>query len=106
MKTLMIILGIHAGLFALTFLIAGFGALASPSNEEMEALRREFEAEQGKGTWQYTLFCLGQMRSARGRTLSLAISHWPQRPEGRRLIYLGTGCLALALAIACFAEFF
>jgi hypothetical protein len=99
MKTLLVIVAVHALLIGFGLLLAGIGSLAAPSDAEIEASRQEFENERKKGFWRYVFFCLGQYGSGQTRGFSLAVSHWPERPEGRWMIYAGVGCLIVAAGI-------
>ena len=99
MNTFLFIAGIHAMLLGLGLLIAGFMTVAAPSAEEMAALRTAYEAERAKSWLRGQLFGLRQAISSRSRGFRMLIIHWPQRPQGRRLVYVGAFCLAIAAAI-------
>ena len=99
MRTFLINVGVHALLIGFAFITAGFMSLAVPSEPEIEANRQKDEQERKKGFWSYLSFCLGQYGSAESRGFSSTVSHWSERPEGRRMIYAGIGCLLIAIAI-------
>jgi hypothetical protein len=98
-NTLLIIIGIHAVLLGFAFLFAGFMSLVPLSEAEEEVRRRSYEAARGKSWWHGLAFALGEAASARYRGFSLAITHWPDRPHSRQLVYTGVLCLAVAAII-------
>lgn len=106
MHTLLVILGIHSVLFGFALTFAGFVTLATPDNEEIEEQRKAYEAERGKGRLNGFLFGMGQVSAARGRALEMAISHWPKRPQSRKLIYAGVACLLIAAVIGYYLDVF
>lgn len=106
MKILGIIVGIHALLAGCGFLLAGVVSLAVPSNEEIQEQRREFEAQLKKGLLHYTMFYLRHLILHDVKWIYSAISHWPQRRESRRLIYVGIACMAVAAVVGYFLEVF
>ena len=86
-------------LVGFALLVAGFMSLAAPSDADVEANRQRGVAERRKGLWRYVAFCISQMATARSQGMSLVISHWPERPGSRRMIYIGAVCLAVAAVI-------
>lgn len=104
MDTFLTIVGIHAVLIGFALLFGGFLTLVAPSQQETEAIRREYERERAKSWGKGFVFSLGQAGSARGRVLSQAVSHWSERPQSRRLIYFGLACLGIAAAVGCCFE--
>ncbi len=96
----------HAFIVGMALLIAGMGALTSPSDADIEAMRKEFEEARKKGRLNYLVFSAGYAASARARGMSMMITHWPERPTGRKLIYGGAAFVAAAAAIGfCFGLF-
>ncbi len=96
MNTVLIIVAIHAVLIGFGLVFGGVMALAEPTDEELELTREAFEKERQKSRWRaYYLYS----SKYRYRGFSLAIAHWPHRPECRRLIYGGVVCLAVAAVI-------
>ncbi len=96
MHTLWLIIGIQATVLGCTLLFAGF---VTPSEAEIEATRRSCDAERQKGRWHGFFNSLSQVGSYRFRGLSFAISHWPERPQSRKFVYLGVAFLAVAAAV-------
>jgi hypothetical protein len=99
MHTLWLIVGIQATVLGCTLLFAGFVTLVAPSETEIEATRRACEAERQKGRWRGFFYSLSEVGSYRFRGLSLAISHWPERPQSRKFVYFGLAFLAVAAAV-------
>ena len=93
------IVGINAMLLAFAFLFAGIMSLASQSTAELDAQRKAYEEARAKSWLHALIFSLGQAASAKNRSWLLAISHWPERPHCRQLVYTGTACLLVAAAI-------
>jgi hypothetical protein len=106
MHVVLVILGIHAMLIGFALLLAGFVSLVAPNESEVAASRRAYETEREKSWWRGQLFALGQVASARSRGLSLAVSHWSERPQCRKLIYFGTACLAVAAVVGYYLGVF
>ena len=82
MHALLIILAINAAMLGVVFTFGGFATIVAPSTAEGEEMRQAIEAARAKVSW-----------------LSVFIAHWPERRQGRRLIYIGAFCLAIAAAI-------
>ena len=99
MHTLWLIIGMQATVLGCALLVAGFVTLVAPSDEEIEATRQLCEAEHQKGRWHGFFYSLGKVGSYRFRGLSLAVSHWPQRPQSRKFVYFGLAFLAVAAAV-------
>jgi|SRR6476620_11256955 len=99
MHTLWLIFGIQATVLGGTLLFAGFVTLVAPSETEIEATRRACDAERQKGRWHGFFYSLSEVGSYRFRGLSPAISHWPERPQSRKLVYFGLAFLAVAAAV-------
>jgi hypothetical protein len=99
MDTFLMIVGIHAVLFGFAFLFGGFMTIAAPSTVETEELRRAWEAARARSWFHGQLEALRQASRAKGRGIALFIVHWPERPQGRKLMYAGAICLAIAAAV-------
>jgi len=99
MRTVWPIIGIHVTVLGCAFVFAGFTTLVTPSEAELETTRQACEGERQKGWWHGFIYSLSEVGSYRFRGLSLAISHWPERPTNRRFIYFGLACLAIAAVI-------
>jgi hypothetical protein len=97
--TLLTILAIHALVLGLAFTGAGFLSLVAPSETEVEARRRAYEAERAKGWWRGLLFSARQARVGRYEALAQVPSHWLERPQSRRFLYIGLAALACAAII-------
>ena len=93
------IIGFHAAFLGAACLIAAMGMLIAPSENEIAADRRTYEVEREKSLWHGFWFGLGHVLSYRSRGLGLLISHWPERPEGRKFTYAGTAFIAVAVLI-------
>jgi hypothetical protein len=99
MNTLLMIIAIHALLVGFGLVLGGIMAIAAPSNQEIAAMRAAYEAERAKGWWRGQIFGFRQAMSARARWFEMLAIHWPERPQGRKLVYVGAFCLAIAAAI-------
>ena len=99
METLLLIVGIHAVVLGFACIFGGFLVIGAPSDAEINAMRADYESRQAKGWLHGQFFNLAQVLSFRPRALSTFLTHWPERPEGRRLIYVGGLFLAIAAAI-------
>src|SRR5882724_9188233 len=99
MHTLWLIIGIQATVLGCALLFAGFVTLVAPSEAEIEATRRSCEVGRQKGRWHGFFYSLSEVGSYRFRGISLAISHWPQRPHSRKFVYFGLAFLVVAAAV-------
>jgi len=97
-NTFLVIIGIHAALAGVALVFAAFMSLVAPTDEEQEAMRKDFEARCPKGFWGRTLFCMFGRYSQRGATQNV-LEHWPRQPRVRKLAYWGIACLVVAVAI-------
>jgi len=98
MNTFLIIIGIHAALAGSALVFAAFMSLAVPTNQEQEAIRKDFEARCPKGFWRRTFFCMFGGYS-RGRGMQNVFEHWPRQARVRKMAYWGVACLAVAVII-------
>jgi hypothetical protein len=99
MRILGLILAMHAFIAGMALLIAGLAVLGSPSDADTEALRKEIEEERKKGWLNYFFFSTGYAASTQLQGWSMVIAHWPERPKGRKLIYVGAAFVAVAAVI-------
>lgn len=98
MHTLFVIVGIHAVLLGFAFALAGYMSLVSPDEHELSEFRAQIQAvTQKKGWLQAQMYAWRWQRHF--RSLSHTISNWQQRPQARRLLYIGAGFLAIAAAV-------
>jgi hypothetical protein len=99
MHTVWLIIAIQATVLGFAFLLAGFMNLVAPSEGEIEASRGACEAARQKGRWHGFFYSLTEVGRYRFRGLSLFIAHWPERPQSRKLIYVGVAFLVVAAAV-------
>jgi hypothetical protein len=99
MDALWIIIGIHAVLLGFAFAFAGFMVIAAPSIEETESMRTAYRVERAKSWLHGQIFAWRQASRSRARGLSMFIAHWPERQQGRRLLYFGASCLVIAAVV-------
>jgi hypothetical protein len=77
------------------FLLAGYVALLAPDDEDRRRLRDEMAAAKQKGNWEeYLVARRGALR------ISQIGSHWRNRPDARRSIWVGltSGIITLVAA--------
>ena len=99
MHTLLIVLGVNAAMLGVAFTFGGFATIVAPSTAETDELRQAIGAARAKSWFHAQAEALRQATRAKVSLLSVFIAHWPERPEGRRLIYVGAFCLSIAAAI-------
>jgi hypothetical protein len=99
MNTGWLIIGIQVTAIGCAFVLGGFITLVAPSEAEIEVARRACESEREKDWLHGFVYSVREIGSCRFRGLSLAIAHWPERPQSRRFIYFGLACLAIAAAV-------
>jgi hypothetical protein len=102
MHTLVMVLGINFGVLGVGLLLGGIFSLVAPSQEEIDANRRALEKMRAKGWLRAQLFAFRQISTARGRAFETMATHWPERPQSRKLIYSGAACLAVGVIVGYF----
>jgi hypothetical protein len=102
MHTLLVVLAINLVMFGMAFSIAGFLGMAPPNQAEFQAEREAYEREQPKGFWQREIYGLRVMQRKSARFWSIIAAHWRQRPQYRRLLFLGLSMLAGAFLLGYF----
>ena len=93
------VVGINAAMLGVAFAFGGFATIVAPSTAESEELRQAIEAARAKSWFHWQAEAFRQAVRAKASCLSVFVAHWPERPQGRRLIYVGTFFLAIAAAI-------
>jgi hypothetical protein len=99
MHALLIILAINAAMLGVVFTFGGFATIVAPSTAEGEEMRQAIEAARARSWFHAQAEAFRQAARAKVSWLSVFIAHWPERRQGRRLIYIGAFCLAIAAAI-------
>ncbi len=99
MHALLIVVGINAAMLGVAFTFGGFATIVAPSTAENEELRQAIEAARARSWFHGQAEAFRQAARAKVSGLSVFVAHWPERPEGRRLVYVGSFCLAIAAAI-------
>src|SRR5215470_18708839 len=99
MHALLIIVIINAASFGVVFTFGGFATIIVPSTAESEELRRAIEAARARSWFHAQAEALRQAARAKVSWPEVFIAHWPERREGRKLIYCG----AISFAIAAIA---
>ena len=86
------------------FLIAGLGTLSGADEREIAELKQRSEIARQKGWFEALSFSwqwYWQFSS-----LSQLVAHWAQRPQARKLIYVGCGFLIAAASMGYFRGIF
>ena len=96
---MLIVVGINAAMLGVAFTFGGFATIVAPSTAENEELRQAIEAARARSWFHGQAEAFRQAARAKVSGLSVFVAHWPERPEGRRLVYVGSFCLAIAAAI-------
>jgi hypothetical protein len=96
MHALLIIVGINAAMLGVVFTFGGFATIVAPSTAETEELRGAIEAAHARSWFHGQAEALRQAARAKVSWLSVFIAHWPERPQGRKLIYCGAICFTIA----------
>ena len=99
MHALRIVVGVNAAMLGVAFSFGGFAIIIAPSTSESEEWRQAIEAARAKSWFHAQAEAFRQARRAKVGWLSVFVAHWPERPQGRRLIYVGAICLAIAAVI-------
>src|SRR5260370_28322605 len=99
MDALLIVVAINALMLGGAFTFGGFATIVAPSTAETEELRQAIKASRARSWFHAQAEALRQAARAKVGWLSVFIAHWPERPQGRRLVYVGAFCLAIAAAI-------
>jgi hypothetical protein len=99
MHALLIVVGINAAMLGVAFTFGGFATIVAPSTAENEELCQAIEAARARSWFHGQAEAFRQAARAKVSGLSVFVAHWPERPEGRRLVYVGSFCLAIAAAI-------
>jgi hypothetical protein len=102
MSTFALIFTCFAGMLAFGFLFAGFAALVSLDQSEMEDLHRRSAPHRSPGF----LDSVENYFRLRREVLppSRIITHWRTRPDVRRYVWLGLGLAAAAVVAGQFAS--
>jgi len=101
MHALLIVVGINAAMLGLAFTFGGFATIVAPSTAESEELRQAIEAARARSWFHGQAEAFRQAARTKVSWLSVFVAHWPERPQGRRLVYVGSFCLAIA-AVICY----
>ena len=99
MHVLLIVLAINAAMLGVAFTFGGFATIVAASTAESEEMRQAIEVARARSWFHAQAEAFRQAARAKVSWLSVFIAHWPERPQGRRLIYVGAFCLAIAVAI-------
>jgi hypothetical protein len=99
MHALLIVVGVNAAMLGVAFTFGGFATIVAPSTAESEESRQAIEAARARSWFHAQAEAFRQAVRAKVSWLSVFIAHWPQRPQGRRLMYVGAICLAIAAVI-------
>jgi hypothetical protein len=95
MNAFLIVIGVNAVMVGFGLIFGGYLTLIAPSKKKNEMHRDSREA--CKKSWMHALwFSFNYAVRARVSWLRIAATHWPFRPEVRRLIYCGTISLVIA----------
>jgi hypothetical protein len=102
MNTIALIVTCVSGSCSFACLIAGYAALLSADQRELDDFKRRYRALEFRGT----LAWLRRWSWARREALPLSqvVNHWRTRPEVRRLIYVGCVCFLVALVSGHFSS--
>jgi hypothetical protein len=99
MHALLIVVGVNAAMLGVAFTFGGFSTIVAPSTAESEKSRQAIEAARARSWFHAQAEAFRQATWAKESLLSIFIAHWPERPDGRRLMYVGAFCLAIAAVI-------
>jgi hypothetical protein len=102
MHALLIVVSINAAMLGVAFTFGGFATVVAPSTAETEELRQAIEAARAKSWFHLQVEAFRQAARAKVSWLSVFIAHWPERPQGRKLIYRGAICFAVAAIVGYF----
>jgi hypothetical protein len=98
MHVLLVIIGAHAVILGFGFALAGWMALIAPDEHELADLKTRGEIARQKSWLQAQLFALQWQRQF--SSVYRIAAHWGDRPQARKLIYVGVAFLAVAAAVA------
>jgi hypothetical protein len=102
MHALLIVVSINAAMLGVAFTFGGFATVVAPSTAETEELHQAIEAARAKSWFHGQAEAFRQAARAKVSWLSVFIAHWPERPQGRKLIYCGAICFAVAAVVGYF----
>jgi hypothetical protein len=94
MHIILLLAAIHALIFAFAFLLVGYTTLIGADAQEIAASKEQFERARQQGWWAQWE-AIGKYRRDFMSVPRLA-SHWADRPDARKFIYLGAAFLAVA----------
>ena len=94
MHLILLLVAIHALIFAFAFLLVGYTTLVGADAQETAASNEQFKRARQQGWWA-ELQAIGKYRRDFSSVSRLA-SHWADRPDARKFIYLGVAFLAIA----------
>ena len=99
MHALLIVVGVNAAMLGVAFTFGGFATIVAPGTAESEESRQAIEAARARSWFHVQAEAFRQAARAKVSWISVFIAHWPERPQGRRLMYVGAICLAIAAVI-------
>lgn len=99
MHALLIVVGVNAAMLGVAFTFGGFATIVAPGTAESEESRQAIEAARARSWFHAQAEAFRQAARAKVSWISVFIAHWPERPQGRRLMYVGAICLAIAAVI-------
>ena len=99
MHALLIVVGVNAAMLGVAFTFGGFATIVAPGTAESEESRQAIEAARARSWFHAQAEAFRQAARAKVSWISVLIAHWPERPQGRRLMYVGAICLAIAAVI-------
>jgi hypothetical protein len=106
MNAFLIVVGVNAAMVGFGLIFGGYLTRMAPSEEEDEEMHGDYREAREK-SWMHALwFSFNYAARARVSWLRIAVTHWPRRPEARRLIYYGAICLIIAAAVGFRFELF
>jgi len=104
MHLFLIVVAVNSVLLGFCFLIAGWGTLIGADEAELADLKQRTEIARRTG-WFDALRFTWQWRS-QFRSFPRISAHWVDRPQARRLIYVGVMFLAVAATVGYFLGVF
>ena len=99
MHALLIVVGVNAAMLGVAFTFGGFATIVAPGTAESDESRQAIEAARARSWFHAQAEAFRQAARAKVSWISVFIAHWPERPQGRRLMYVGAICLAIAAVI-------
>ena len=99
MHALLIVVGVNAAMLGVALTFGGFATIVAPGTAESEEARQAIEAARARSWFHVQAEAFRQAARAKVSWISVFIAHWPERPLGRRLMYVGAICLAIAAVI-------